>query len=177
MSLPVNSRPRRSVGIALVAAVAIAALALAGCGSSDEKGGSASGSGDRPTLNRAALAAQADAICATYRSKFLDTVELPSDLTDLASVGAYAAASHDLFQQRHAELAALMPDDTIKSQWDAFITADQGNVDVVGQLEAAAKTKVVAKIAQVTGDSQSVLKKAVAAADAVGATGCGSGPG
>ncbi len=80
-------------------------------------------------------------------------------------------------RQRHAELAALTPDDATKPQWDAFVVADQGNTDVIGRLEAAAKTKVVAKIAKVTGDSQSVLKKAVAAADAVGATGCGSGPG
>lgn len=129
------------------------------------------------TGGRWAGAAQADAICATYRSKFLDTVELPSDLTDPASVGAYAAASHDLFQQRHAELAALTPDDTSKSQWDAFIVADQRNVDVVGRLELAARTKVVANIAQVTGDSEPVLKRAVVAADAIGATVCGSGPG
>lgn len=171
MSLPANSRLRRSGGVALVAA-----LALAGCGSGDEKAGSASGSGDQLTLDRGALTAKADAICATYRSKFVD-IRLPSDLTDLTSVAKYAAASHDLFQQRHAELAALMPDDTITSQWDAFIVADRRNVDVVGRLEAAARTKVVAKIAQVTGDSQPVLKKAVAAADAIGATGCGSGPG
>lgn len=168
------SQPRAVVALV---ALALAAPVLAGCGSSDEKGGATSGSGDQQALDRSTLAAKADAICATYRGKFLDTVKLPSDLTDLASVGTYAAASHDLFQQRHAELAALTPDDTTKSQWDAFIAADQGNVDVVGRLEAAAKTKVVANIARVTGESQSALSKAVAAADAVGATGCGSGPG
>lgn len=168
------SQPR---AVVVLVALALAAPVLAGCGSSDEKGGSASGSGQQQALDRSALAAQADAICATYRSKFLDTVTLPSDLTDLASVGAYAAASHDLFRQRHAELAALEPDDATKPLWKAFVAADQGNVDVIGRLEAAAKTKVVANIATVTGESQSVLKKAVAAADAVGATGCGSGPG
>lgn len=164
------------VVVALVA-LALVAPVLAGCGSGEGEGGPTSGSGDQQALYRSALTAKADAICATYRSKFLDTIKLPSDLTDLTSVGAYAAASHDLFQRRHAELTALKPDDTTRSQWDAFLAADQGNVDVVGRLETAAKTKVVANIARVTGESQVVLKKAVAAADAVGATGCGSGPG
>jgi len=168
------SEPRAVV--TLVALAAVAAV-LAGCGSSDEQGGAKSGSGDRQTLDRSALVAKADAICSAYRSTFLDTIKVPRDLTDLTSVATYEAASHDLFQARHAELAALTPDDTTKPQWDAFIAADQGNVDVVGRLEAAAKTKVVATLARVTGESQDVLKKAVAAADAVGATGCGSGPG
>jgi len=167
-------KPRAAIAVVVLA---LAAPVLAGCGSGDENGGSTGRSGGRQTLSRSALAAEADGICATYRSKFLDTVTLPTDLTDLASVGAYAAASHDLFQQRHAELVGLTPDDATKPDWDAFIAADQGNVDVVGRLEAAAKTKVVANIAQVTGESQAVLQKAVAAADAVGATGCGSGPG
>ena len=163
--------------VALLAAFALVAPVLVGCGSSGEQGGSTSGSSDQRTLDRSALVAKADAICSAYRTKFLDTVKLPSDLTDLRGVAAYAAASHDLFQTRHAELAALKPDAATTSQWEAFIDADQGNVDVVGRLEAAARSKVVANIARVTGDSQSVLEKAVAAADAVGATGCGSGPG
>ena len=169
-------RMPKPVAVVALVALALAAPVLAGCGSSKEKGGSTSGSAGQQTLGRSALDAKADAICATYRSKFLD-IKLPTDLTDVASIGTYAEAAHGLFRNRHVELAALRPDDATKPQWDAFITADQATTDLLGQLEAAAKTKVVARIAQVTGQSQVVLQKAAAAADAVGATGCGSAAG
>ena len=149
--------------------VVLILTALSGCGSGDQQTGTTGGGG----LDRAALAARANAICAKYRSRFLD-ISLPTDLTDLKAVARYAADSHSLFQERHAELAALTPDATAAPRWKAFIAANRKTTDVLGELEAAARAKDVTAMANVTTKSQTLLQQGLAAADAAGATGCGS---
>lgn len=106
MAGPLGSMSKlRAVG-ALIA-LGLAAPVLAGCGSSDEKDGSTSGSGYRQTLDRGALVAEADAICKTYRSKFLD-IELPSDLTDLPGRSLEVADRSRFGRQATAEPLRLL---------------------------------------------------------------------
>jgi len=140
-------------------AVAVPVLALSACGGSDD------------TLSKSKIAAKADAICKTTNAK-LKTLAQPQNIQQAAVY--YAALAKELDAQE-ADFKNLKPADDVKAQWNAFLALVAQNGTLVHQLVTAAKTTDNAKGKATATQIQALTPKLNAAADAIGATGCGSG--
>lgn len=138
-------------------ALALAAGTLAACGSSDSGGSS--------TLDRAALAAKADALCAAAP----DTTGAPKDL---AGVVTFLQQAIDQRAKLYDQLAALKPDDATKAQWDAVLADLKQANAYVPKLLAAAKAKDGAAYRQLLAPWIAADRKASAAATRLGTTHC-----
>jgi hypothetical protein len=121
-------KPR--VTIALVAVIACAGLAA--CGGSDDK---SSGK-----LTRTQLAAKADAICKTGETDAA-AVKAPANFNDANDAAAYFEKIVPLHQKQTDGLAALVPDDDAKSDWDAFMATQNANQKLLDTILAKAKAK------------------------------------
>jgi len=141
-------------------AVAVPVLALSACGGSDDA-----------TLDKTKLAAKADAICKSTNAK-LQKLQQPQTIEQAATY--YDALSKGLDAQE-ASFKALKPADDVKAQWNAFLALVAQNGTKVHALVDAAKTKDNAKGKATAAQIQALTPKLNAAADALGAKGCGSG--
>ena len=148
---------RRAAGV-LVAATA--ALALAACGSSSD------------TLSKSDLAAKANAICKTYNDKGRAIAKPTAN--DPAQIAAYWTAAAKLVEEQQAKLRALKPADDVKADWNAYLALnDQGIADVPAVI-AAANAKDAAAYSAASAKLKALSAKINPAADALGATTCGS---
>lgn len=160
-------------GVAVLLGVAV--LALGGCGSGSSSGTTSAGSGSRSGLDRATLAARANAICATFKDDMLGLVGDVS-VTDPSSVQRMAIRAHGLSQKLDGELAALVPDAQSRAQWDALLALLRRRTDLYAQSEASARTGDAVGIARAATRLATTTKQVGEAANAVGATTCGPGP-
>jgi len=122
---------------------------------------------------RSDLAKKATPIC-QKTGKAIDAVKQPANLVQDASVAsAYFAKIVPIADNGMKDLRKLKPADDIKPAWDAYIAAQQAEVDVFDTLLTKAKAKDTSGIA----DLQTIpaLDKTVnTAAAAAGVPGCGS---
>ncbi len=145
-----------------IVAVAVPALALTACGSSSDK-----------SLDQKALAAKADAICVSY-NKQAKAIAQPKNINDPAQAAAYFQAAHDLAKKQRDELGGLKPADAVKTKWAAYLAAYDEGTTYFQQLADAAKAKDQAAGQKLLTGFQTLSTKINGAADAVGATTCGS---
>jgi hypothetical protein len=137
--------------------LSLSAAALAACGSSD--------SGDSSTLDRSALAAKADAICAAAPNT-------KSSAKSIAGVVAFLNKAIAARAKLYDELAALKPDDATKAQWDAVLADLKQANAYVPKLLAAAKAQDGLRYRQLLPPWFAADRKASAAATRLGTTHC-----
>ena len=142
--------------------LALPALALASCGSSSDSG-----------LSKTKLAAKANAICANY-NKQAKALKQPSNINDPAQAAAYFQAAHDLAKKQSDEFGSLKPASDVKTQWNTFIAAYDAGTAYLQQLADAATAKDATKGQTLVAGFPAVSNKVNTAADAFGATTCGS---
>ncbi len=138
-------------------ALALAAGTLAACGSSDSGGSS--------TLDRTALAAKADELCAAAPAA-------PQAPKDLAELVPFLQTLSDQRAKLYDQLAALTPDDATKAEWDAVLANYRQANTYVPKLLAAAKAKDGAAYRQQLAPWIAADRKASAAATRLGTTHC-----
>jgi hypothetical protein len=119
--------------IATIALIGLAAcFGLAACGGSD--------SDSDDGLSRSEIAAKADAICKTGETD-AEAVQAPASLEDADVAAAYFGKIVPLHQKQTDRLAALKPDDEAKTDWDAFMAAQNANQELLDTILAKAKAK------------------------------------
>jgi hypothetical protein len=151
---------RRRLAVALAAGLAVAA---AGCG----------GGGDDETLDKAALAKKANAICTKY-AKEGRKIEAPKDINDADQAKAYFDKAHDVIQRQQDELEDLKPAAAVKDDYEAMTSAMRKALTLLADLADAAGSKDMAKgseLLQKVQPASDAVDKTVAA---VGASACGS---
>jgi hypothetical protein len=142
---------------------AVAALALvgvAGCGGSSNSG-----------LSRSQLAAKANAICAAANAKG-NKIQQPSDLlTNASAAAAYFNAVEPIAAQSTAQLAALKPDSSAKSDWNNYMALRQQGLTLLKTIQSKANAHDRSGIA-VLQQSVALQRRVAAAANTLGATTC-----
>ena len=157
----------------------VAGLGAAACG------GGGSGEQGSGKLARAELVAKADAIC-TAGEKAASAIDAPSDLSDAKAAGAYFEKVAPLNEQQTDDLAALVPADDVKADWQDVIDKQHEGNELLKTLRDKAKAADASGLedlktfATVTGEFGAAAKKlgakacagepAVAAATAAGTT-------
>jgi hypothetical protein len=116
----------------LSSALVVGALAgaVAGCGSSS--------SSDK--LSRKQLTAKASAICqaATNQGK---AVKAPSSFQDANAAAAYFDKVEPIVSKATAKLASLTPDDTVSSDWNAYMKVRRDSGALLKTIRHKADTK------------------------------------
>lgn len=156
-----------------IVAVVLPVLALGACGSDDKGTTSATTTAAAPAgLDQAALATKANAICKTANDK-AKTVDEPQVSGGAAAVSAYFAALAAIAADQQQSLEALTPADAVKAKWETFLQLNREATETVQELPAAIKDSE-AKAKALSAKVGTLSPKINAAADAFGATICGS---
>lgn len=164
-----TSSLRRTATLALV----VPALALTACGGDDKTSTTATTTAAAPAgLAQAALATKANAICKAANDK-AKTVDLPQAADGAAAAATYFDALAAIAADQQQALAALTPANTVKVKWAAFLALNQEATDTVQDLPAAIRSSQ-AKAKVLTDKVGTLSTKINVAADALGATTCGS---
>jgi hypothetical protein len=143
-----------------VLVTAALATGVAGCGGSSSSG-----------LSKADLAKQVNAICANYNAK-IKAVPQPSDIaTNATSAATFFDKVAPLFDESLTKFKALKPADSVKSQYDDFLTKVGALASVIDQLKAKADAKDRTGIALLP-QIQPATNAANSAANSIGATTC-----
>jgi hypothetical protein len=148
--------------LATTALVATVGLTLSACGGSSS-GGSA--------LNRADLAAKANSICQSLNTQ-ADAVPTPSSIQDASQAADFFDKLVPILSSGVSKLKALKPDADVKTDWDAFITAENNALTFFQGIKTKADNADPSGL-QDLGTKTPALEQAVKdAATKVGATTC-----
>ena len=150
----------------MAAGAAALTLAIAGCGGSSS--GSSSG------LSKAQLASKTDAICSSASAQ-IKNIQVPGDLTTNRSAAAhYFDQIAPLYEQAILQFRALKPAPSVAAQWDSTVTKFAAVKVLVDDLKAKADSGDRSGIALLN-QIRPLTSAANQAANALGATTCGSG--
>jgi hypothetical protein len=120
----------RRAMIVVVGTAAGLGLAACGGGGSDEQGSA--------KLARAEIVAKADAICRAGE-KAVSAIDAPADLSDAKAAAAYFEKVAPLNDKQTDELAALVPADAVKADWQPVIDAQNEGNELLKRLRDKAK--------------------------------------
>ena len=146
---------RRAMIVVLGAAAGIGVAACGG-GGSDEQGSA--------KLGRTELVAKADAICRAGE-KAAAAIDAPADFSDAKAAGAYFEKLAPLNEQQTDDLAALVPADDVKADWQPVVDAQHEGNELLKRLRDKAKAADASGLedlktfATVTGEFGAASKK------------------
>jgi hypothetical protein len=144
--------------VALVALTCVVALSACGGSSSD-------------SLSKSQLADKADSICKSTNAK-LKGLGQPTSADQLPDYYQKALA---LAKTQEADLKGLKPADDVKDQWNSMLALVSSSNGLLQQIVDASKTTAgKAKLQSLSAQGEALNTKLNAAADALGATVCGS---
>jgi hypothetical protein len=151
---------RASACLVLVAFGAVAA----GCGASSSGGGSSS------ALSKSQIDTQANAICAA-ESAAGEAVPTPSNVQDASQTAAYFDKVDPIIGHATTELAALKPDSSVATDWNAYIALRKQEAALIHTIRLKADAKDPSGLTQLQ-NSTALGEKVDTAATAVGAATC-----
>ena len=117
---------------------------LAGCGGGDGDGGNGG------TLTSEELATQANAICADTEEQ-IDAIDTPQTLDELADSTEQVQS---IFEEGLDDMRQLEPPADLQDEFDEFISVNEDQVVLLGDLADAARAGDEAKVAQISEDGE-----------------------
>jgi hypothetical protein len=111
--------------------ITVAGVALVGCGSSSNSG-----------LQRSALVAKANAICASANTQ-ANAIRQPSSFQNPAVAAAYFDKIEPIAFSSTEQLQKLSPDSSVSADWSAYMTARKNGLSLLQTLDAKAHARDV----------------------------------
>lgn len=148
-----------SSSITAAISCAVIATALAGCGGSSSN-----------RLSRSQIVAKANQICAAGTAA-AKRVPQPANIQDAAAAAKYFNAVEPIASRSTAQLAALKPDDSVKSDWNAYLATRRTGLALLETIRRKANAHDPSGLIDLQ-HSVGLQQQVIAAAKTLGADQC-----